>query len=89
MCGFTSLMPLKAPETKAARVTAYARISSGMDAMLHSRSAQVSYFSELIQRHPSRQFASVYADEAKTGTKDDRPEFQRLLQDCAAGKSTQ
>ncbi len=33
------------------RVVAYARVSSGKDAMLHSLSAQVSYYSELIQSH--------------------------------------
>lgn len=32
------------------RVAAYARVSSGKDAMLHSLSAQVSYYSNLIQR---------------------------------------
>ena len=31
------------------RVAAYARVSSGKDAMLHSLSAQVSYYSDLIQ----------------------------------------
>ena len=32
------------------RVAAYARVSSGKDAMLHSLSAQVSYYSALIQQ---------------------------------------
>ena len=80
------VMSLKAPETKDIRVAAYARVSSGKDAMLHSLSAQVSYFSDFIQKHPGWLFAGVYADEAKTGTKDNRPEFQRLLQDCRDGK---
>lgn len=34
---------------KKKRVAAYARVSSGKDAMLSSLSAQVSYYSELIQ----------------------------------------
>ena len=80
------VMPLKAPETREIRVAAYARVSSGKDAMLHSLSAQISYYSEFIQKHPGWAFAGVYADEAKTGTKDARPEFQRLLQDCRDGK---
>ena len=33
---------------KLTRVAAYARVSSGKDAMLHSLSAQVSYYSDLI-----------------------------------------
>lgn len=68
------------------RVAAYARVSSGKDAMLHSLSAQVSYYGDLIQRHADWEFAGVYADEALTGTKDERPEFQRLLADCRTGK---
>ena len=31
------------------KVCAYARVSSGKDAMLHSLSAQVSYYNNLIQ----------------------------------------
>ena len=68
------------------RVAAYCRVSSGKDAMLHSLSAQVSHYSEFIQRRPGWAYAGVYADEALTGTKDDRPEFQRLLADCRAGR---
>ena len=32
------------------RVAAYARVSSGKDAMLHSLSAQVSYYNDRIQK---------------------------------------
>lgn len=45
-------------------VAAYARVSSGKDAMLHSLSAQVSYYSNLIQRNPEWRYAGVYVDEA-------------------------
>ena len=45
------------------RVAAYARISCVKDAMLHTLSAQVSYFSDLIQRNPDWIFAGIYADE--------------------------
>ena len=38
-------------QPKAKRVAAYARVSSGKDEMLHSLSAQISYYSELIQSH--------------------------------------
>lgn len=68
------------------RVAAYARVSSGKDAMLQSLAAQVSYYSGLIQRRPDWEYARVYADEAMTGTKDRRPEFQRMLADCRDGK---
>lgn len=71
-----------APKKK--RVAAYARVSSGKDAMLHSLSAQVSYYSGYIQRH-GWEYAGVYADEALTGTKDNRENFQRLLAECRNG----
>lgn len=77
------LMPKKL-QTK--RVAAYARVSSGKDAMLHSLSAQISYYSNLIQNHRDWIYCGVYADEAKTGTKDTRENFQRLIADCKAGK---
>lgn len=77
----------KIPEqTKMLRVAAYARVSSGKDAMLHSLSAQVSYYSNLIQNHKGWIYCGVYADEAKTGTKDTRENFHRLLEECRAGK---
>lgn len=67
------------------RVAAYARVSCGKDAMLHSLSAQVSFYSNLIQNHPGWQYAGVYSDEALTGTKESRAGFQKLLSECRAG----
>ena len=76
--------PPRQPKLK--RVAAYARVSSGKDAMLHSLAAQVEYYSNFIRRHPGWEYVGVYADEAKTGTKDSREQFQQLLTDCKAGK---
>ena len=77
---FRSRMPR--PE----RVAAYARVSSGKEAMLHSLAAQVDYYSAYIRHHPGWEYVGVYTDEAKTGTKDSREGFQRLLADCKSGK---
>ena len=82
---FSRIAPI-APVQKRKRVAAYARVSSGKDAMLHSLAAQVSYYSELIQRNPQWEYAGVYADENLSGTKEARPEFQRMLRDCREGK---
>lgn len=68
------------------RVAAYARVSSEKDAMLHSLSAQVSYYNQLIQEKSDWQFVGIYADEGITGTTTARDGFQRLLADCRAGK---
>lgn len=81
----TKIAP-KVQTARLLRVAAYARVSSGKDAMLHSLSAQVSQYSRLIQSHSGWQYVGVYADEATTGTRDDRADFQRLLDDCRAGK---
>ncbi len=67
------------------RVAAYARVSCGKDAMLHSLAAQIDYYKRLILANRQWEFAGVYADEAKTGTREDRSEFQALLQRCRAG----
>lgn len=76
--------PPRQPKLK--RVAAYARVSSGKDAMLHSLAAQVEYYSNYIRHHPGWEYVGVYADEAKTGTKDSREQFQQLLTDCRASK---
>lgn len=68
------------------KVAAYARVSSGKDEMLHSLAAQVSYYSAYIQQHPDWMYVGIYADEAMSGTKDNRPEFKRLVKDCRSGK---
>ena len=74
-----------APKIKLLRTAAYARVSSGKDAMLHSLSAQVSYYNNMIQSNPEWLFCGVYADEALTGTKDTRENFQKLISECRAG----
>ena len=82
----TAIAPHKSLEFQRKKVAAYARVSSGKDAMLHSLSAQVSYYSKMIQSRPEWQYVGVYADETATGTKDNRNEFQRMISDCKAGK---
>lgn len=68
------------------RVAAYARVSSGKDAMLHSLSAQISYYNELIQKERDWEYVGVYSDEAITGTKEDRAGFQKMIEDAVNGK---
>lgn len=71
---------------KEIKAAAYARVSSGKDAMLHSLASQVSYFKTMITKHPNWRFVEVYADEAMTGTKEDRDNFQRMIDDAKQGK---
>lgn len=80
------VIPKKQVLKKKLKVAAYARVSTGKDAMLHSLSTQISYYSKIIQERNDWLYVGVYADEAITGTKDSRDEFQRMLDDAKDGK---
>ena len=72
---------------KLKKVAAYVRVSMKSERLMHSLSAQISYFSELIQKNPEWEYAGVYADRFISGTSiEKRTEFQRLIADCEAGK---
>lgn len=69
------------------RVAAYARVSMQSQRLTNSLSAQMSYYSEYIQKNPEWIYAGVYADKGITGTlKEKRGEFKRMLEDCEKGK---
>ena len=44
------------------KVAAYARVSRDTERLMHSVSAQVSYYSTLIQKNPEWEYAGVYAE---------------------------
>ena len=68
------------------KVAAYCRVSIEKDAMLHSLANQVSYYQEYISSNPDWMFVGIYADEGISGTKGNRPEFIRLIEDCKGHK---
>jgi len=61
------------------QVCAYARVSSASEAQGESLENQTQYYQTLIQANPEYEFVGVFADQGLTGTKDERPEFQRML----------
>ena len=72
---------------KRKKVAAYARVFMESERMQHSLSAQVSYYSSLIQKNPDWEYAGVYADYGISGTSiKKRQDFQRMLEDAEAGK---
>lgn len=79
-------IPAKPKERKTIRVAAYARVSSDKDAAFHSLEAQTEYYEEYIAAHPDWELVSIYSDNGISGTIINRPEFQRMLEDCRAGK---
>ena len=74
------------PSITKKKVAAYTRVSTGKDSMIHSLSAQVSYYNEYISAHNDWILVEIYADEGISGTRDDRPNFQRMIQDCRDSK---
>lgn len=82
-----SKIELKTPTAmRRKRVAAYARVSMETDRLIHSLSAQISYYSKVIQANPAWEYAGVYADRGISGTGiSNREEFKRLLADCEAG----
>jgi len=79
-------IPALPKDIRRLNVAAYARVSGARDAAKNSLSNQVSYYSAFIQRHIEWNYVGVYYDDATTGTKADRNDFQRMIEDCRAGK---
>ena len=83
----TRIEPTVATLTSKKKVAAYARVSMESDRLNHSLSAQVSYYSDLIQNNPAWIYVGVYADSGISGGDiRRRTEFKRLVEDCNAGK---
>ena len=77
----------KAPEI--VRVGAYARASADKEAAFHSLGNQVEYYESFVAAHENWVLVDTYSDGAVSGTKIDRPEFQRMMEDARAGKLNQ
>lgn len=77
---------IKAKEKKL-RVAAYCRVSTLQEQQESSFEAQVRYYTALIENHENWTMAGIYADDGISGTNmKKREEFNRLIQDCEAGK---
>ena len=83
----TKLEPQRPVLQSRKRVAAYARVSLDSEQLMHSLSAQVSYYNKKIQTNPDWLFAGVFADEgiSGTGTKK-RQGFNRMIQAAEAGR---
>lgn len=87
MAKINRMEPKSHAHKKRQKAAGYARVSVDTDRLAHSLSAQVSYYSSLIQRNPEWEYAGVYADFGISGTGTaGRSEFLRLIADCEAGK---
>ena len=68
------------------RVAVYARVSTALSSQELSLESQMTAYQQKIAENPDMVLTEVYADEGISGTKNDRPEYQRMLSDCRAGK---
>lgn len=68
------------------RVCAYCRVSTDSTRQHTSYVAQMEYYEKYIGKHSDWEFAGIFADEAKSGTKvKSREEFLRMIKECENG----
>lgn len=68
------------------RVAAYCRVSTDSDEQATSYEAQVSHYTEYIQKNPEWEFAGIFADDGISGTNTKkREEFNRMIEECETG----
>ncbi len=69
------------------RVAAYCRVSTDLEEQEGSFETQVRHYREKIGKDPDMELVDIYGDKGKSGLRlSRRPELQRLLRDCKAGK---
>lgn len=69
------------------RVASYCRVSTGAADQATSIVNQREHYESYIRSNPEWEFAGVYWEADVSGTKaDNRPELQRLITDCKAGR---
>lgn len=67
------------------KVCAYARVSTDSLSQGESLENQISYYERKISSNPDYEFLGIFADRGYTGTKDNRPEFQKMMALCRSG----
>lgn len=68
------------------RVCAYARVSTGSELQGESLENQITYYENLIKNNPEYEFVEIFADRGITGTTENRPEFQRMIEKARNGE---
>lgn len=68
------------------KVCAYARVSTESELQGESLDNQITYYENLIKSNPEYEFVEVFADRGITGTTDNRPEFQRMIEKARNGE---
>ena len=67
-------------------VGVYCRVSTGSMPQLHSLAEQVSYYVQMLRARPPYKLYDIYIDVCSGAKNLERVQYQRMLQDCRAGK---
>ena len=73
-------------ERKKLRVCDYARVSTEAEEQENSLENQITHYKELINNNINYEFINVYYDFGISGFKENRPGFQKMMQDARNGK---
>lgn len=73
-------------EKEPLRVAAYCRVSTKHEEQRRSLAAQISYYTNYIQKHPNWVLVAVYSDTASGARTNQRPGYQKLMRDCSTRK---
>ncbi|MCR5355778.1 MAG: recombinase family protein [Lachnospiraceae bacterium] len=74
------------PKLLKKKVAAYCRVSTEHDEQEDSLENQISHYENEIRSNPDYEFVEVYYDFGISGFKEERPGFQRMLQDAKSGR---
>ena len=77
--------PIQKIQNVKKKVCAYARVSTDHKSQGESLENQIQYYENIISDNPHYDYVWVFADKGITGTTEDRPEFQRMLELSRSG----
>ncbi|MBV7276700.1 recombinase family protein [Clostridiaceae bacterium UIB06] len=70
------------PAYKNLKVAIYCRVSTLHNEQLNSLSNQISYYNNLVHRHPNWELVDIYSDIKSGKATSGRNEFKRMIEDC-------
>lgn len=79
------IKPTKAVHQQKKKVCAYVRVSTDSLQQEDSLENQTTYFKSFITANPEWKFVGIYSDQGISGYKENRPGFQKMIEDARAG----
>lgn len=79
------IKPTKAVQQQKKKVCAYVRVSTDSLQQEDSLENQTTYFKGFITANPEWKFVGIYSDQGISGYKENRPGFQKMIEDARAG----